>query len=1251
MLDDRGKVILVNPSWQRASGELLPGSPLRAGMSYLQRCARGVAQFGDAAREAAAGIAAVLQGERPDFCLEYARASSPHSFRLTATSLHESGGGVLLLQTDVTHARLADEHTRRLAHDLGERVKEQRALYQIARLLREDLPVETVLSRLVALLPPAMQFPEITAARVRVGEHTAETPGYRVSPSRLAAEFATSDGLGGLIDVVYLEERPAADEGAFLAEERYLVDSLADLLRMYVERQLTRDALVETASRLRAIVESEPICVKLVSIDGRLLDMNPAGLRMVGVDAFSSVCGRAVVDLIHPDDRDAFTTLHQRASAGQTGQLQFRLAHGQERWVESYSTPLREADGRISSVLSVTRDITEQRRAQAALVDSQHQLQSILDSVGEGIHGLDRDGRVVFTNPAAIAMFGWQAQEMLGQDSHALIHHHGVAGEEYHVAHCPIHQTLRDGIVRRVDDEVFFRKDGTSFPVEYVCAALRDVHGGITGAVVSFRDVSDQRRTAAALRASEARLRTAQRMAHLGNWEYNLDSGELLWSDEVYAICGVTPAVFTPSYEAFIDFVHPEDRPRVRALIEPALDDGATIDVEHRVITRNGALRYVHERGTVVRDSAGRRAVGTIQDITQLKQVEQSLRASEQRFKLLAKTTNDAIWDWDLGSNALWWNEGFELLFGYDRQDVEPTIESWTSRVHPHDKDAVVRNVQTAISGGADSWSGEYRFRRRDGSFAYVLDRGHVIRDASGAAIRMVGGMTDLTQHKQLEERLSEQAALLDAAHDAIYVVDMTDQIVFWSEGAVRAYGFSRDVALGRQSLALLHENRAEFATARETLRQRHEWQGEMRMRAAGGRTLVMQVRWTLVCDSRGEPKSILAINTDVTERKTLEAQIMRAQRLESIGTLAGGIAHDLNNVLAPIMMSIELLREDTREASNHELLDTLQSSAQRGAELIKQLLAFARGKEGTREPLDIRRVVADIQKIVLDTFPKDIRLRVTSSDDLWPVIGDPTQLDQVVMNLVLNARDAMPNGGELGVFVDNQTLDEVYVRMNPEGKAGVYVRIRVEDNGVGIPRELQPQIFDPFFTTKEVGKGTGLGLSTVATIVKSHGGFVSVSSEPGVGTSFSVYLPAAIDCEYGATAVPVAPPKRGRGELILVIDDEDGVRAVCRATLERHGYRVVVASNGAEAVSLFAARPADFALVITDMAMPIMDGHATAVALRTIHPAVKIIGSTGHAAVGGVPRVWIADVRDIISKPYTADTLLSTVAEALREE
>ena len=506
--------------------------------------------------------------------------------------------------------------------------------------------------------------------------------------------------------------------------------------------------------------------------------------------------------------------------------------------------------------------------------------------------------------------------------------------------------------------------------------------------------------------------------------------------------------------------------------------------------------------------------------------------------------------------------------------------------------------------------------------------------------------------------RLSEAklAGILASAMDAIITVDEDQRVVLFNAAAEKmfrcpaaeALGESLDRFIPERFRAAHREHIRVFGETNVTQRTMGKTRSLFGLRS-DGEEFPIEASISQI-DEDGH-KLFTAIVRDVSDKKRLESQFLRAQRMESIGTLAGGIAHDLNNVLSPILTAVELLQMRLNDESSQRLLNILHTNAVRGGEMIKQVLSFARGVEGEHIPLQPAHLIKEIIKILADTMPKSIEITFSIEPDLWSVSGDATQLHQVLMNLCVNARDAMQRGGMLRIEAENLEIDDHYARMNVEAKPGKYVSVGVIDTGVGIPEQNLTKIFDPFFTTKEHGQGTGLGLSTVAGIVRSHGGFINVYSEVGRGARFKVYLPA-IESAHAAQAKPSRRDlPMGDGELILVIDDENAIREIARETLNTFGYRVVVASDGAEAMAVFASHKNEVKVVITDMMMPYMDGPATIRALRRLDPKVNIIATSGLKAEDKISDAAQLGVKTFLPKPYTAEKLLKTVAAVLKEE
>lgn len=507
---------------------------------------------------------------------------------------------------------------------------------------------------------------------------------------------------------------------------------------------------------------------------------------------------------------------------------------------------------------------------------------------------------------------------------------------------------------------------------------------------------------------------------------------------------------------------------------------------------------------------------------------------------------------------------------------------------------------------------------------------------------------SEIAERLQVEEKIREQAALLDITSDAILVKDFDNQIRFWNPGAEHLYGWKATEVIGKNVNQILYlpETLSQIQDIYANIAKSGFWHGELHQVNKKGQDIIVASRWTLMRDRNGQAISILTVNTDITEKKHLETQVLRAQRLESIGTLASGIAHDLNNILTPILTTAQLLQmkmPDTDER-NQQMLKTIENNSKRGAALVKQVLQFARGIDGQRTVVQMNHLFSEIQQIVQETFPKSIELTEHIQAELWAVIGDATHLHQLLLNLVVNARDAMPKGGHIEISAENLLIDEHYARMNLDAHVGPYIAITVADTGMGMRSEIIDRIFEPFFTTKEIGKGTGLGLSTAKGIIQSHGGFVTVTSQVGKGTEFKVYLPAV---EVAKTPlVEDLELFKGNGELILVVDDETRILETTKILLEVYSYRVLTASNGIEAIALYVQHEDEISVVLMDMMMPLMDGATAITTLQKINSQVKVVAVSGLNLSEKLAK--IPGVKKFIAKPYTTKELLQTLHSIL---
>ena len=595
-------------------------------------------------------------------------------------------------------------------------------------------------------------------------------------------------------------------------------------------------------------------------------------------------------------------------------------------------------------------------------------------------------------------------------------------------------------------------------------------------------------------------------------------------------------------------------------------------------------------------------------------------------------------------------NDAAINLYGWGHDEfVAMSMEKLLSPAEVADFQNHIRRLHDPLAsadGKGATWRHDTKEQERVLVVEVVLQR---VRLNGRAALHAT--VIDRSVETHAEEENRELADVLNRAADAIIVCDFEREVLFWNEGAERTYGWSAEEVLGRKVDEILGMTNDMVLGCMSGLMVKGEWRGQLSHLSKKGVPKLVEGRWTLARDEGGQPKSMLLIHTDITESKKMEIQFLRTQRLESLGSLASGIAHDLNNILSPIMMATGILK-DSLDEDARKMLQIIEDSAVRGAGIVKQVLTFARGVEGERVMLQPKHLVSEMTKVMVQTFPKNVDIQTHFAKEPWMVNGDATQIHQVLLNLCVNARDAMEErGGALRVTCSNEEVDADLALLNPDAQVGPHVCFSVADTGSGISREVMKKIYDPFFTTKEQGKGTGLGLATVIGIVKSHKGFLLLESEVGMGTTFRVYIPADREAKVEKKKKVTAAELRGNGEQLLIVDDEATIREALVATLSANGYTCFTAEDGTDALALYFERKQTIALVITDLHMAMMDGITLARSIRRVSPEAKIVVSSGHIDKESQTALNGLAVQSILEKPYTAEKLLRCVKAVLHPE
>lgn len=772
---------------------------------------------------------------------------------------------------------------------------------------------------------------------------------------------------------------------------------------------------------------------------------------------------------------------------------------------------------------------------------------------------------------------------------------------------------------------------------------------------VIYRDVSDERRTADSLQHSKDLLSEAQRIARLGSWEFDPSCDAFVCSDEALRILGLDPNESFVSLSEFLDCLTEPDRARAREAIGQAARVGRVTEVILRV-EGGGELRHVLQIAHADSDAgprAERRVVGIIQDITARVVAEQALQESESRYAMVMRATNDGLWDWSPRSGDMIYNDRWFEMLGYLPGELPETQTTWEALIHPDDRDRVHR-VVTRHSANGMPFSLEYRIRHKDGAWRWVVSRGQCVAWApDGTPARLLGTQRDISKRKQAELELKEKTRQLDHAQRVArighWVHDLERGTTSWSDELRRIMGLttsSDDV--GHQTLLALAapESRDQLERALDHLTASgSSFDFEHKVLLLDGTERFVRHTGTPTIDAHRQVVRTFGTVQDITETHELEARLLQSQKMEAVGRLAGGIAHDFNNMLHVMLGYGELLDMDIPpDGAARESLQEILKAAERAARLVQQLLIFSRHEEQRREPLDVNALITELMRMIGRVIGEHIEAHFTAGADLPLVLGDVGQIEQVLMNLCLNAYDAMPRGGRL----DIETSRAPGGLVSTAGAAADAVAIHVRDTGSGIPLRERDRIFEPFFTTKDVGKGTGLGLATAYAIIQRHGGTIQVESEEEVGTRFLILLPCAEGTvASGAVPVPSIDPAGG-DETILLAEDDDIVRRLAEQTLTAHGYHVLSAADGRQAVERFEEFATEIDLLILDVLMPRLNGRQVYEAIAARRPSIPVLFCSGYSS----DHLQLDHLQNVagtlIEKPYSQAQLLDRVRAQL---
>jgi PAS domain S-box-containing protein len=1039
----------------------------------------------------------------------------------------------------------------------------------------------------------------------------------------------------------------AGERNFFTRQELALLDELAadisfamDLQRKEEQQQKIYDALQENEAIFSQFMEHSPIYVFFKDEQLRTLRLSRNYEQLLG-RPMKELLGRSMEELFPTELAQSMTADDMKILRGGTTVRTEEEMNG--RYFETIKFPIT-LNGVPRYLAGYTIDITESKRSETVLRDSEIMLNKA-------------------QHFAKLGSWTWFITTDRLEWSEEMYHIFGIekstfTGNLADVIATSIHPDDRVS-VERANQRVI--SESETVPLEYrvvrADGSLRTVWAEAgemilddSGSPVSLsgtvQDITERKAAEVQLRESEERLRLSLTAAKQGLFDLNIQTGEAITNPEYATMLGYDPVTFVETNAFWIERLHPDDKERTAQTytdyVEGRLDE---YRVEFRQRTAIGGWKWILSVGKIIAfTEEGRplRMLGTHTDIDDLKQAEQTVSL---QMTALESAANGIVIT-DLHGTIVWANRAFFTFTGYSAEEAvgaKPSILK-SGRHSP----AFYQQLWETIMAGK-TWSGIVVNKRKDGTLYDDEMSITPVRNGSGVITHFVAVKQDVTERNRTHQRIKEQAMLLDEAHDAIILRDLHHTILYWNKGAERLFGWTSAEAVGQDARQLIYHDIHEHDTSLLQLFRDGFFSGEFALQNKTHHNITVDIRLNIINDELGTPQSILSVSNDITERKKIESQFLRAQRMESIGTLAGGIAHDLNNMLGPILLSTQILNMKVEDDSLKGLLATIESCSLRAKNIISQVLGFARGADSKPMEIQLRHIVKEVCNILTETFPRDIAIQSYVPNDLWVVKADPTQLHQVLMNLCVNARDAMPYGGVLTINVKNTLIDKKMSSGIIDAREGNFVEMEVRDTGSGIPPEHQQKIFDPFFTTKEIGKGTGLGLSTVFSIVKQHNGFITLSSTPGEGTSFQIYIPASSAPQAAAAESAAAKVRHGDRETILVVDDEESVRIVCEETLRFYNYLTESANNGAEAISMFIRPGITVDLVLMDIMMPVMDGKTAAAAIRKIRPNVKIIGMSGLMTEAlGEEGNSLFD--HFLRKPFTGKELMEAMESLLHQ-
>lgn len=1000
----------------------------------------------------------------------------------------------------------------------------------------------------------------------------------------------------------------------------------------------------------------------LTNTKGELLEVNDAYCRMSGYRE-SELLSMNIADLEVIETPEMVAEHMHRVIA--RGSDRFETRHRRKDgsiFDVEVSLQFRAEDG--GQCVCFLRDMTGRKKAQEALRKERDHAQNILNTVQAIIVALDREGRITLINPKGCQLLGYDENELLGQQWFTKVLPYPDAIENVYPVFLKIIAGEREGV--GYYENPILTRSGELRYIAWHNATINDGNGMIDGVLTAGEDITERKLEELKRKQLESQLLNAIDLAHLGPWEYDFQSDLFTFNDQFYKLFRTSVeqvGTYRMSAGDYAErFIHPEDRGLLQDEIRKCIETSElnyNRQLEHRIVYADGQTGYVSVRFFIAKDEHGLtvRSYGVNQDITERKLAYEELKQAHEKMKLAADSACFGIWDYHIVENRLEWDDWMLRLYGIDPRAFNGTYESWLIRIHPDDRERMRKAVEQALRGEKE-FDTQFKIVRPDGQTCIIKAHATVSRDQNGSPVHMTGINYDISERVNAIESLRESEERFRALHNASFggiTIHDNGIILECNKGLSDITGYDYDELIGMNGLLLISEDTRSLVV--KNIEAGFEEPYEVRGVRKSGESYPLRL------EARNIPfrgKSVRVVEfRDITENKRaetekeeLETKLRQAQKMESVGRLAGGVAHDFNNMLGVIIGHAEMALDEVDPASTLcASLQEIREAGQRSADLTRQLLAFARKQTISPKVVDLNNTVKGMLRMLKRLIGEDIELKWVPAKDMWPVKVDPGQIDQILANLCVNARDAIADVGKISIETAAVELDEALCHDLPECVPGEYVLLRVSDTGCGMESEMLTKIFEPFFTTKAPGQGTGLGLAMVYGAVKQNEGFIDVQSVVGEGTTYTIYFPRYRDkAEALKMEAKELLTERGH-ETVLLVEDETAVLDMTKLMLERLGYKVLAANTPAEAIHLARDYVGKIDLLLTDVVMPEMNGRDLAKNILSLYPHLKRLFVSGYPANIISSHGVLDEGVNFIQKPFSREQLGAKVREVLDDD